>query len=58
VIGYQQGMYRHIFFVFLGESTLRGGHFGHFHDMYVMYISAKHVAFNFGFHFWYLGLIF
>jgi len=24
----------------LGESTLWGGHFGHyFHDMYVMYIS-------------------
>jgi hypothetical protein len=42
-----------------GESTLGGGgHFGHFHNMYVMYNFAKHVAFNFGFHFWCLGLIF
>jgi len=35
-----------------------GGHFGHFQDMYVMYIFAKCVTFNFGFHFWCLGLIF
>jgi hypothetical protein len=35
----------------MGENTLQGGHFGHFHDMYVMYIFTKHVAFNFGFHF-------
>jgi hypothetical protein len=46
-----------------GENTFREGgggewHFGHFDDMYVMYIFAKHVAFNFGFHFWFLGLIF
>jgi hypothetical protein len=41
-----------------GESTLQGGHFGHFHDMYVKYISTKHIAFNFGFHLWCLGLIF
>jgi len=34
-----------------GESTLWGGHFGHFHNMYIKYIFAKHVAFNFGFHF-------
>jgi hypothetical protein len=34
-----------------GESTLWGGHFGHFHDMYVKYIHAKRIAFNFGFHF-------
>jgi hypothetical protein len=42
----------------MGENTLQGGHFGHFHDTYVKYISAKHIAFNFGFHFWCLGLIF
>jgi hypothetical protein len=41
-----------------GENTLWGGHFGHFHDMYVMYIFAKLVTLNFGFHFWCLGLIF
>ncbi len=41
-----------------GESTIQGGQLGHFHNMYVMYIFAKHVAFNFGFHFWCLGLIF
>jgi len=36
-----------------GENTLGGGeHFGHFDNMYVMYIFAKHVAVNFGFHFW------
>jgi len=30
-----------------GENTLGGGgHFGHFHNMYVMYNFAKHVAFN------------
>jgi hypothetical protein len=40
------------------ESTLQGGRFGHFHDMYVKYISTKHIAFNFGFNFWCLGLIF
>jgi len=34
-----------------GESTLQRGHFGHFHDMYIMYISKKCVAFNFGFRF-------
>ncbi len=39
----------------LNENTLRGGHFGHFHNMYVMYIFAKHVAFNFAFHFLCLG---
>jgi hypothetical protein len=33
----------------LGENTIRGGHFGHFHNMYVMYTFAKCVAFNFGF---------
>jgi hypothetical protein len=32
----------------LGESTLQGGHFGHFHDMYIKYIFAKCIAFNFG----------
>jgi hypothetical protein len=42
----------------LGENTLQGGHFGHFHDMYIKYISTKCVAFIFGFHFWCLGLIF
>jgi hypothetical protein len=41
-----------------GENTLHGGHFGHFHDMYIKYIYAKGIAFNFGFHFWCLGLIF
>jgi hypothetical protein len=41
-----------------GENTLRGGHFGHFHDMFVMYIFAKLITLNFGFHFWCLGLIF
>jgi len=41
-----------------GENTLQGGHFEHFQNMYVMYISAKHVAFTFGFHFWCLDLIF
>jgi hypothetical protein len=35
-----------------------GWNFGHFHDMYVMYIFVKCVAFNFGFHFLCLGLIF
>ncbi len=25
----------------LGESTLQGGHFGHFHEMYVKYISTN-----------------
>jgi len=44
--------------LYQGEITLRGGHFGHFHNIYVKYISAKCIAFNFGFHFWYLGLIF
>ncbi len=39
------------------KHTMRG-HFGHFHDIYVMYIFTKRVAFNFGFHFWCLGLIF
>jgi hypothetical protein len=33
-----------------------GVHFGHFDDMYVKYISIKHVAFNFGFHFSVFGL--
>jgi len=33
----------------MGENTLQGGHFGHFHDMYVKYISAKCIGFNFGF---------
>jgi hypothetical protein len=42
-------------FCLLGENTLRGGHFGHFYDMYVMYFFAKRVTINFGFHFWYLG---
>jgi hypothetical protein len=28
-----------------------GGHFGHFHDMYLKFIFAKRIAFNFGFHF-------
>jgi hypothetical protein len=32
--------------------------FGHFHDMYIKFNSAKCIAFNFGFHFWCLGLIF
>jgi hypothetical protein len=41
-----------------GENTLWGGHFGHFHDTYVKYISTKHITFNFEFHFWCLGLIF
>jgi hypothetical protein len=35
----------------VGESTLWGAHFGHFQHMYVMYIYAKHVVFNFGFTF-------
>jgi hypothetical protein len=35
-----------------GESALHGGQVGHFHDMYIKYMFAKHVAFNFGFHFW------
>jgi hypothetical protein len=43
---------------FHGENTLQGGHFGHFHNMYVIYISTKLVTLNFGFQFWYLGLIF
>jgi hypothetical protein len=34
----------------LGENTW-GGHFGHFHNMYVLYISIKRVAFNLGFFF-------
>jgi hypothetical protein len=42
----------------LGWKHTTGGHFGHFHNMYEKYIFAKHVAFNFGFHFWCLGLIF
>ncbi len=41
-----------------GESTLEGGHFGHFHNMYVKYIFAKCIAFNFGFHFYCLDFIF
>ncbi len=40
----------------MGETTLQGGHFGHFHDMYVKYISTKHIAFDFGFDFWCLSL--
>ncbi len=35
----------------MGESTLQGGYFGHFHDTYVKYISTKHIAFNFWFDF-------
>jgi hypothetical protein len=53
--------YHQIIFMFLevwGENTLGGGHFGHFHNMYVKYIFAKHITFNFGFHFWCLGLLF
>jgi hypothetical protein len=38
-------------FILMGESTLRGGHVGHFHDMYVKYISTKCIVFNFEFHF-------
>ncbi len=34
-----------------GESTLWGGHFGHLHNMYVKYIFAKCITFNFGFDF-------
>jgi hypothetical protein len=34
-----------------GESALHGGHSRHFHDMYIKYIFAKYVAFNFGFTF-------
>jgi hypothetical protein len=30
-----------------GENTLRMGHFGHFKDMYVMYIFAN-MGFTFG----------
>jgi len=41
-----------------GWKHIMGGHFGHFHDMYVKYICAKCIAFNFGFHFWCLGLIY
>jgi hypothetical protein len=31
----------------MGENTLQGGHFGHFHEMYVIYIFTKCVTFNF-----------
>jgi hypothetical protein len=41
-----------------GEGGGGGGDFGHFHNMYVMYFFFKLVAFNFGFHYWCLGLIF
>jgi hypothetical protein len=34
-----------------GESTLQRGHFGRFHNIYIKYISTKHITFNFGFHF-------
>ncbi len=34
-----------------GESTLWGNHFGHFHDIYVKYVSTNCIAFNFGFTF-------
>jgi hypothetical protein len=40
-----------------GVKTHYWGHFGHFHDVYIKYIFAKHFAFNFGFHFWCLNLI-
>jgi hypothetical protein len=33
------------------KAHYRGGHVGHFHDMYVKYISTKCITFNFGFHF-------
>jgi len=30
-----------------GENTLgEGGNFGHFHNMYLMFISTKHVSGN------------
>jgi hypothetical protein len=32
------------------KHTIKG-HFGHFHNMYAMYIFTKYVAINFGFHF-------
>jgi hypothetical protein len=37
-----------------GESTLQGGHFGHFHDMYVMYIlqNMLHLILGFTFGVW------
>jgi hypothetical protein len=41
-----------------GENTLRGGHFRHFHNIYVKYIFAKRIAFDFGFYCECLGLIF
>jgi hypothetical protein len=34
-----------------GENIVLGGHFGHFRNMYVKYVFAKSVLFNFGFHF-------
>jgi hypothetical protein len=40
------------------KAHFGGGHFGYFHNMYVKYISTKYIAFNFGFHFWCLGLKF
>jgi len=30
-------------FIAKGESTLYGGHFGHFHNVYIKHTSAKHV---------------
>jgi len=35
----------------LGENIIWGGHFGHFHNMYVMYFFAKCATFNSRFHF-------
>jgi hypothetical protein len=42
----------------MGESTLKGGQLGQFHDMCIMYTPSKSVAFNFRFHFWCLGYIY
>jgi len=38
--------------ILMGESTLLGGgHFGHFHDMYVIFFFTKQVALILGFTF-------
>ncbi len=39
-------------FMLMGESTLARGQLGQFDDMCIKYIFAKHITFNFGFHFW------
>jgi hypothetical protein len=43
-----------------GKHTMGGGHFGHFHDMYVIYIFTKQatliLGFTFGVWVWYFWL--